>query len=347
MTHRDVVVVGASAGGVEALQALVAGLPAGFPAAVLAVLHVPAHSPSRLDEILDAAGPLPVAVAEDGAPVEPGRVLVAPADRHLLVEGDGAGGARVRVTRGPKENRHRPAVDALFRSAAYACGPRVVGVVLSGMLDDGTAGLWAVKDRGGLALVQAPADAQFPSMPESALAHVAVDAELAVADLPALLCRATAAPLAHVAVGGPSDGEPSETLRVETRIALEGNGLQQGVMDLGPISGNTCPECHGVLVRVEEGPVARYRCHTGHAFSLQTLLAGVNGEIDRTLWSAVRAIEERILLLRETAEVSRARGDEGAAERCSEQAGVAERYVEQVRALVLSHDLFGRVDGSL
>jgi two-component system, chemotaxis family, protein-glutamate methylesterase/glutaminase len=330
MTHRDIVVVGASAGGVQALQTLIAGLPATFPAAVLIVLHIPAHTPSQLHTILARAGALTITSAEDGDAIVPGRVYVAPTDRHLLVEGE-----RIRVTRGPKENRVRPAVDVLFRSAAYAYGPRVIGIVLSGMLDDGTAGLWAIKDRGGIALVQSPEDAQHASMPESAIKYVAVDATLPVAAMPAHLAQLTRAhpPMEQAA--------PPQALAIETRIALEGNALQGGVMQLGAVSANTCPECHGVLIRIQEGSIVRYRCHTGHAFSLQTLIADVNEEIDTTLWAALRAIEERILLLREMEELARANDDMAIAQQCAQQVEATEQSVHRIRELVLSHSLFG------
>jgi two-component system chemotaxis response regulator CheB len=258
-------------------------------------------------------------------------VYVAPADRHLLIET-----GRLRVTRGPKENRVRPAVDALFRSAAYAFGPRVIGIVLSGMLDDGTAGLWAIKDRGGMVLVQSPEDAEHDSMPQSALQHVAVNHTLPVAGMPALVTTLIREPIASG-----SDAAPPEALRIETRIPLEGNALREGIMELGAISPNTCPECHGVLVKIKQGPIVRYRCHTGHSYSLQTLLADVNAEIETTLWGALRAAEERILLLREMEEIARASDDAAVAAECAEQAQGTERHVEHIREAVLDHAMFG------
>jgi len=332
MVNVNTVVVGASAGGVEALRVLIAGLPADFPAAVLVVLHIPAHTPSQLHSILGRAGSLPVTSAEDGEAIVAGHVYVAPADRHLLVEDD-----HLRLTRGPKENRVRPAIDVLFRSAAYSLGPRVVGIVLSGMLDDGTAGLWAIKDQGGIALVQSPEDALHPSMPESALLHVAVDHTLPVAAMPALLTK-----IVHDTTGAIPHAESAEKRGIEIRIALKGNGLQEGIMQLGPISANTCPECHGVLVRMQEGSIVRYRCHTGHAYSLQTLLADVNEKIDTTLWNALRVIEERILLLREMEQTALAMQDNVTAQQCAEQAHATEQQVQRVRELVLNDALFGR-----
>jgi two-component system, chemotaxis family, protein-glutamate methylesterase/glutaminase len=334
--HRNIVVVGASAGGVEALEVLVAGLPETFPAAVFVVLHIPAHTPSQLHTVLASAGRLPVTAAQEGEAILPGHVYVAPTDRHLLLEGD-----RIRVTRGPKENRMRPAADVLFRSAAYSFGPRVISIVLSGTLDDGTAGSWAVKDRGGIVVVQAPEDARHASMPESVLQQVAVDYTRPVTGMPPLLERLT-----RETILPGSQAEHSKAIRIETRIALEGNGLQGGIMDLGPLSANTCPECHGVLVRVQEGPIVRYRCHTGHAFSLQTLLAEVNDEIDTTLWGALRAIEERILLLRELEQLATLRQDTLVAQECAQQARSTEEHVQRIRELVLDHTLFGRVSAA-
>jgi two-component system chemotaxis response regulator CheB len=335
--RRDIVVVGASAGGVEALECLLGGLPATFAAAVLVVLHVPPHSPSHLHSVLASATTLPVKAAEDGEAILSGHVYVAPADRHLLVESE-----CLRVTRGPRENRMRPAVDALFRSAAYTFGPRVIGIVLSGSLDDGTAGLWAVKDRGGLAIVQSPEDAGHPSMPESALRHVQVDCTLPVTAMPALLQQLT-----RETVRLPAEqGAASPGMGVEAGVALEGNASRGGITTLGPLSPHTCPECHGVLVRVEEGSIARYRCRTGHAFSLQTLLAELNDEIDNGLGSALRATEERILLLRELEQVARAREDWVSADQCAEQAHASDHDVKRVREIVLERGLLGPARGS-
>lgn len=309
MVQRDIVVIGASVGGVQALKTLISGLPSGFPAAVLVVLHIPVYAPSQRHEILDRAGPLRAGPGIDGEQITPGRIDVASADRHLMIESD-----RVRITRGPKENRMRPAVDVLFRSAAAACGPRVIGIILSGMLDDGTAGLWSVKDRGGVAIVQSPQDALHASMPESARQHVTVDHTLPVAEMSGVLMRLTREPI--VLQG---EARISELIEIENRIAREGNALQTGVMRLGPVSPNTCPECHGVLVKIRQGGIVRFRCHTGHSFSLQGLLTDVNDAIDRGLWNAVRAIEERILLLRVMEQLARKRNDPAVAKECAEQ----------------------------
>ncbi|MET0657160.1 MAG: chemotaxis protein CheB [Steroidobacteraceae bacterium] len=176
--------MGASAGGVQALQMLASGLPADFPAAILAVLHLPPHLPSLLASVLKHSGPLITLDACDGIPIRAGHLYLGVPDRHLMVDGE-----VMRLTHGPKEHRARPAIDTLFRSAAYTQGKRVIGVVLTGQLDDGTSGLWAIKDRGGVAIAQSPRDASFPSMPMSALQHVDLDHVVDLATLPELLTR--------------------------------------------------------------------------------------------------------------------------------------------------------------
>ncbi len=290
MAHRDIVVIGASLGGVEALPQLAAALPQDLPAAVLVVLHMAPDARNYLAERLDAAGPLSAKPAVNGEPLESGRIYVAVPDHHLMMEGD-----RVRLTRGPRESHARPAVDVLFRSAAYYGGPRVIGIVLTGMLDDGTAGLWAIKDRGGVAIVQSPEEARYPSMPRSALRHVKVDYTLQLADIPNVLRSLTRE---RIEVQGRS---MNEKLKVETRIALEEHGSEPGVRALGSPSFYTCPECHGSMVAIVEGSIKRFRCHTGHAYSGAALLHQTLPNIEATLWAALAQAEERQALLKELA----------------------------------------------
>ena len=301
MQPSRIFVLGASAGGVEALKTFFRQLPEGFPGALLVVLHIPPQVPSLLAEILNRAGPLPVFEATDGATIEAGHVYVGMPDRHLLVDGP-----VMRLSRGPKENRFRPAVDALFRSAAYTQGARVVGVVLTGQLDDGTSGLWAVKDRGGIAVVQSPKSAQFPSMPMSALQHVNVDHIVDLEALPELLVQ-----LAHQPVP-PESAEVRPSMRTENEIARGSDPLKAGSLQLGVASRITCPECHGVLSEVREGSIVRFRCHTGHAYSMQALLADIDDSIDSSLADVLRTLHERSLLLRAEAEHARGRNDSAA-----------------------------------
>jgi len=290
MPGHDIIVVGTSSGGVDALRQLVSALPASLPAALFIVLHRPPDQPSLLAEILSSTSTLPLANAIDGEPIVPGRIYVAPPDRHLLIERE-----HIRLTTGPKENRFRPAIDPLFRSAAYTYGRRVIGVVLTGNLDDGTAGLWAIKDRGGIAIVQDPEEALYPSMPRTAMSQVAVDYCLRMRDIAPTLVTLSAQP----AEGGAA---VSEHMEIETRIALEENAIEAGVMKIGTLSPFTCPECHGILLQIQDGGLIRFRCHTGHAYSLNSLLDDVTESVEIGLWNALRAMDENLLVLHHLAD---------------------------------------------
>ena len=297
--HRDLVVVGASAGGVEALRDLMAGLPAALPAAVLVVLHLPAGGTSALADILDRVGTLPVSTARHGDPIELGHVYVAPPDNHLLVQGDWSA-----LSRGPTENGHRPAVDALFRSAALARGPRVIGVVLSGVLDDGTAGLVAIKSRGGLAVVQDPADAAYDGMPESALRTLRVDHVLAARDIGAQLDAAVRKPL-----GSDIAPDPTPLLRYEDAVARNRLVTAFDLNRIGQHAGLTCPECQGSLLALEPGQ-DRFRCRVGHAWTADALLATADDRMQTALWTALRTLEEKATLAAQMAVSARKRGSE-------------------------------------
>lgn len=324
---RDTIVVGSSAGGIDALRRLLGGLPRDLPASVVVVNHIPPGVPSALPGILANAGPLGAKRAEDGERLAPGMVYVAPPDRHVLIER-----GRLRLTRGPRENRVRPCIDALFRSAAVDLGPRTIGIVLSGTLDDGTAGLWAIKDRGGVAIVQDPSEAQYPDMPQSALEHVEVDHVLPAAEIGAKIAALTREPTV-AATPVPA------AMAAETQIELNGNALDNGVLAMGTPSANSCPECHGTLVEIREGSISRYRCHTGHAYSLRTLLAETEVAIERSLWNAVRAIEERSFLLRTMARQARERGDGALADELAASAERDEANAQGVRGLTVAPDI--------
>jgi two-component system chemotaxis response regulator CheB len=291
--HRDIIVVGASAGGIDAISQLVRGLPPDLDAAVLIVLHMAPTFPRVLAQRLAQIGPLPAADAVDGETIRPNRIYLCVPDRHLLVAG-----GKIRLSRGPKENHSRPSVDALFRSAAYSYGARVIGTVLTGQLDDGTAGLWAIKDRGGLAIVQDPAEAAYRSMPESALRHNSVDYTLKVADMGTVLRLLTRE---EVAVEGEPELEGT-ALQIETSIALGDSALDQGIRKLGNPSVYTCPDCHGTMFAINEGPGIRFRCHTGHAYTARALAEYTLPEVEKTLWMALAQLEEREILLRELGE---------------------------------------------
>lgn len=284
--RREVVVIGASAGGVEAIAALLCEMPAKIPATFFVVSHVLPESGNHLVDTLNTRGPLPAKHAEDGEEFRHGFVYVAPPDRHLLVKRD-----HVRVTRGPRENRWRPAIDPLFRSAAVAHGPRVIGIVLTGMLDDGTAGLLAIKRCGGVAIVQDPDDAAFPEMPETALANVDVDHRLPLIDMPPVVSGLITERMSAVAAPPPQD------IVIEARIAETGYSDEKITSELGELTPLSCPECGGPLWERAEGKLSRYRCRVGHAYGTASLLSGQDEALESSMWAAIRLFDQRANVL--------------------------------------------------
>ena len=296
-TFRDLVVIGASAGGVEALRSLVSRLPTDLAAGVLVVLHLPAGSTSALAAILDSAGPLPSEAAKHGAPIEYGHVYVAPPDHHLLVEGDCTA-----LAAGPTENGHRPAINALFRSAALARGPQVAGIVLSGVLDDGTAGLVAIKSRGGLAIVQDPDDAAYKGMPQSALATVKVDEVLPATEIGEQLARILDTPVELRRPAG-----PGAMMRYEQALARD---VPAGELlgKVGQAAGLVCPDCGAPLSALEPDREG-FRCRGGHAWSADALLSTADHRMQAALWTALRSLDEKTALARQMATTARQRGN--------------------------------------
>jgi two-component system, chemotaxis family, protein-glutamate methylesterase/glutaminase len=313
MDRRDIVVIGGSAGGVEALMHICAGLPADLPAALFVVQHISPVSKSVLPDLLSKVGPLPAKHPVEGEPIKSGQIFVAPPDFHLLLR-DG----RVALRHGPQENRTRPAIDPLFRSAAVAYGPRVIGVVLTGLLDDGTAGLQAIKRCGGICVVQDPDDAQWPDMPRRALEFGNIDHVVTLAEMPALLDRLCREP------AGPKLPVP-QSLEIEGRIAAQELGPAD-VPTLGEPSALSCPVCGGVLNEVLEEGTAQFRCQTGHAFTSEGLVVAQSEGLERALESAARTHRDRLTLCRRMEEQARARAQPHSAARwhtAAEEAGSA------------------------
>lgn len=313
MAKRDIIVVGASAGGVYALRELVASLPADLNASIFVVMHVSAHSPSYLPDILTGAGPLPAIHPKDGELVQPGYIYVAPPDHHLLVEYD-----QVIVKKGPKENRFRPSIDALFRSAAYTYGSRVIGVVLTGMLDDGTSGMWSIKRLGGTTIVQEPNEAMYPSMPDNVLDNVEVDYQLSVSEMAAVLTQLSSETVPSGKMEIPED--ELDLMETEINIAAQDSAFEMGILNLGELTPLTCPECNGALISIKEGKLIRYRCHTGHAFTASTLLAETTKVVEESFWKAVRSLEETVILLEQSSKQFAEGGNHVAAEQFSVKA---------------------------
>ncbi|OBH84488.1 protein-glutamate methylesterase [Mycobacterium scrofulaceum] len=286
---RGVVAIGASAGGVEALSRLAAGLSPDVPYAYLVTLHIPAGAPSVLARIVDRSGPLPAVTAEHGAPLRPAHIYVAPPDRHLL-----AADHRLVLSQGPTENGHRPAINALFRSVALAFGPRAIGVLLSGVLDDGVLGLGAIRSRGGTTIGQSPDDALFPAMPVNARDAGVLDREAAAADIGAVLKELSHQSLKDLTM------ERDAAMELENRIAMMSRfSTDFDTQQLGAPSGYTCPDCNGSLVSISEG---NFRCQVGHAWTADALLAARDSEVEGALWVALRSLQEKARLARQLAE---------------------------------------------
>ena len=293
MEKRDIIVIGSSAGGVTALKTIVASFPENFKASVFIVQHVSADSLSLLPKILENKSKLKVVHPQDGDKIRQGYIYIAPPDRHIIIEHD-----HILVKRGPKENRFRPSIDALFRSAAYNYGTRVIGLVLTGMLDDGTSGMWSVKRLGGLGIIQQPEDAEYPAMPLNVLEYVNVDYILPLSSIGELLCELVVetAPKPYIV-----HSHDLQRMKSEIDIAAQKNAFENGIMEMGDLTPLTCPECHGVLMKLVEGNLIRYRCHTGHSFHSSSLLTGITESVEMKLWEALKNLEEKVMLLSETA----------------------------------------------
>jgi two-component system chemotaxis response regulator CheB len=286
---RGVVAVGASAGGVEALREFATGLPANLPYAILVALHMPANAPSVLPQIIDRSGPLTAVPASNDAPLEAGRIYVAVPDRHMLVEDH-----RVTLSVGPTENGYRPAINALFRSVALTFGPRAVGVLLSGVLDDGVVGIAAVRARGGTTVVQRPDDAIFPAMPLNAIQAGVVDHQVKAAELGALLATLAGREIEERHM------ERDFNMELENRIAKAPRFSTEFDSEaLGVPSGYTCPDCNGSLMTLSEN---HFRCRVGHAWTADALLKERDNEVESALWVALRSLQEKVRLSRRLAD---------------------------------------------
>ena len=331
MTRR-IVVMAASAGGIEALQTVLRELSPDFDAPVLIVLHMAAGSGGALPGILDRAGPLRAISAVDGQELVPGRVHVCVADHHLLV-----GEGHLHVRRGPRENGHRPAADPLFRSAALYYGPRAIGVVLSGNLSDGTAGLLAIRRQGGVAVVQDPVDALYDGMPMSALEYVGADHVVPAVEIGPLLNR-----LVKEALPATPSPEAPDHMRQEVAIMEDKEALLRGEHP-GEPSPWPCPDCSGVLWQIDEGNMVRFRCRVGHAWSADDLLNVQGSAIENALWMALRSLEDRAALSRTLAERALAGGRSISANRFRSESADYEESVRILREL-LNGRLVGDAD---
>jgi two-component system, chemotaxis family, protein-glutamate methylesterase/glutaminase len=328
---HTVVVIGASAGGVETLVRVVKDLPADLAATVCIVLHIAPGSPSALPSILQRAGVMPCRSAIDGEEMRDGEILVAPPDHHLVVS-DG----HVLLTLGPRENGHRPAVDPLFRSAATAQDGKVVGVILSGTRDDGTAGLAMIKAHGGMAIVQDPAEALYPGMPASALAHVDVDAVVPSSQIAETIVRVVNGDLDPVGSPGtspPPGGNPGPTQQHGKGETVE-QRTEAGTALTGQAVTTTCPECGGVLQEYREAGVTQWRCRVGHRYSPESLADAQGEGVEAALWAAIRALDDREALLRRMAEQLETTGNPRSASSFRRRAREAAQQSRAVRSVL-------------
>lgn len=329
MPGHDIIVIGTSAGGLKALGIVLGALPANLNAALFIVQHLASDKPSILPQILADVGTLPVSHPADGEPIQTGRTYVAPPDYHLLVNQ-----GTMRVVRGPQENRFRPAIDTLFRSAARAYGPRVVGVVLTGYLDDGTVGLQAIKKRGGVAIVQDPNEAEYPSMAKSALQYVKVDYCLPLAEISELLVQLSRQPADE------QEAYPvTEEIEIESRIAEQQMNTQEfleHVEAIGTRTTYTCPECNGSIWQIGKEEPLRFRCHIGHSFTADLFLSEQTQNIENALWSAVRAMEEKVTFSRQMAERMEGYNLQSAAAKYEEHANSLDAEVSLIRGIILN-----------
>jgi two-component system chemotaxis response regulator CheB len=324
MQNRDIVVVGSSAGGIEALKTLVKGLPADLPAAVFVVQHVSQDSPGVLASILARHGPLPATMVEEAQRFECGRIYVAPPNRHMIVTDD-----RVCAVFGPRENRSRPAIDPLFRTAAVHFDGRVIGVVLTGLLGDGASGLRAIAQCGGIALVQTPEDAQFGQMPRNALERVPTATQVVIAELAPLLVRLT-----HE--DAPPASPIPKSLRIEAKLTERAMIDDDWNQVPGKPTRYTCPECSGSLQEIDENGDRRYRCRVGHAYSEDDLLSEKGKALEDSLWMALQTLEERAEMLKTMARADRARGWESTARNLERRAEEAWHHTEVLRDALTS-----------
>ncbi|MFK4382341.1 chemotaxis protein CheB [Bradyrhizobium sp. USDA 223] len=331
MSNRDIIVIGGSAGATQPLKQILSRLPPDLPAAVFIVLHIPAQGIGILSTVARSAGPLPVRQAENGMEIEPGQIYLAAPDHHLLLSRD-----RVLLGRGPRENLVRPAIDALFRSAAIAYGPRVIGVLLSGLLSDGAAGLNAIKRCGGMAVVQDPTDAISDEMPRRAMEETTVDLCVPGASMGDVLSELTREQ------AGAALPIPPE-IRLEVEIAAGDRIGSDKLLAFADPVALTCPACGGVLSEVKESRPMRFRCQVGHGFSVDTLAKEQEGRVDEALRVALRIIEERAELVQRMAADGRRSGRSAVAEMYQARAVEYREYADMIRRVVLqSLDAPGR-----
>lgn len=321
--NHMLIVIGTSAGGVQALKELVPQLQSDLPASVFIVNHMsPDTTGDVLVRVLDEAGPLPCSHAKNGQRFVKGQVYVAPSDHHMMIEG-----TRIFITKGARENRYRPAIDPLFRSAAVAHGNRVIGIILTGFLDDGTSGMMAIKRCGGVCIAQDPEDAENADMPRSVILNVGVDHCVPISQMGVLLAQ-----LANKTLNRRSP--PPDDVVIEAKIARRVLSDLPSIEKLGDQVPFNCPACNGVLWQIKEGDMLRYRCHTGHAFTSASLLSEQSAQIEETLWTTLRMLEERQNLMSTMKTQREGKSSSALSQRVED----AKKHIDRIRKMLKASD---------
>lgn len=329
MNGHDIVVIGTSAGGLKALSAVLSELPAGIDVAIFVVQHLSPDQKSYLPELLQDITDLPVSSPRDDEPFVRGHVYVAAPDHHLLL-----GASNVRVLRGPQENRFRPSIDALFRSAARSHGSRVIGMVLTGYLADGTVGLQTIKKRGGITVVQDPDEAEYPSMPRIALRYVNIDYTVPIVKAGALLVDLVGQPAADE-----RDFPTTPVIEIESNIAEQVMNTKEfldNVESIGKRTTYTCPDCNGAIWQIGDEEPLKLRCHVGHSFTGEVFSAEQSQNVESALWSAIRIMEEKVTFSRQLAERKRKQNMNDSADAYEAEADALDREVAIVRDLIVT-----------
>jgi two-component system chemotaxis response regulator CheB len=322
---KRIIVIGASAGGFNALTELVAAIPEHLPAAIFIVLHMSkASSAEVIQHHLSKHAKYTCTIPHDDEEIKPGHIYLAPPDLHMLVKKD-----VIRLVKSPHENRWRPSIDALFRSAAVAYDSATIGIILSGMLNDGTSGMLAIKRCGGVCIVQEPVEAEFPDMPESVINNVDVDYRVPVADAGYILADLYTKPV-YKNVQIPED------IRIEFEITERMAGTLEEMAKIGNHSNQVCPDCGGGLWQIKNEPVPRFRCHTGHVYTEDILLEKQSEALEESVWVSIRMLEERRNML---INISKRYNGNGPSQLQQEQLQKAEEikiHIDRLKALLVS-----------
>lgn len=326
---RDIIVIGLSAGGLEELILITKSLPSDFKGSLFVVHHMPAYGSNHLKEILECKTSIPVSMPKNRDKIKAGHIYVSTADYHMILQYD-----QILIEKGPKENRFRPSIDVLFRSAAYVYGSRVIGLILSGMLNDGSSGLWTIHRLGGITIVQNPETSAFPEMPLNAMEYTEIDHILDSDQIAPILVTLSGliAPLTNQI-----SFEEQKLLEIEIAIATHGNAFKMGIMEMGEMTPFTCPECHGALTKLQQGRLIRYRCHTGHAYTVSALLSEVTSTIEAKMYETQKGLEEATILLKQ---ISTHFKDDGQIEVSAIFSQHAERFDKKAKIL---HDMTDKV----